>query len=74
MTFITFLRKFESFIDTHQLIMRKIKIVRTVCPKILGFKPILGNIKRLLKYHGNFLDSYGFQTYFSQYRTALNKV
>ena len=54
--------------------MHEIKIVRTVCTKIFGFKPILINIKRLLKHHGNFLDSDGFQTYFSQYQTALVKV
>ena len=54
--------------------MPEIKIVKTVYTKICGFKPILVNIKRLLKHHGNLLDSDRFQTYFSQYQTDLDKV
>ena len=47
MTFITFLRKLESLLENSQIIMPEIKIVRTVCTKIFGFKPILVNIKQL---------------------------
>ena len=40
----------------------------------MWFQTYFVNIKRLLEHHGHFLDSDGFQTYFSQYQTALNKV
>jgi hypothetical protein len=45
-----------------------INVRRLYIQKYVVLNLFLVNIKRLLEHHGHFLDSDGFQTYFSQYQ------